>query len=83
MRDGSVGLPMPNVDAAILDPATHELLPVGQVGELVVKGPNIMQGYWHRDEDTQAIFTMAGCVQATLAEWTRKATFTSSTAPKT
>ena len=56
VRDGSVGLPMPNVDAAILNPETHELLPAGQVGEIVVKGPNIMKGYWNRDEETASIF---------------------------
>ena len=56
VRDGSVGLPIPNVDAAILDAETHELLPAGQVGEIVVRGPNIMKGYWNREEETAAIF---------------------------
>jgi long-chain acyl-CoA synthetase len=56
IRDGSVGLPLPNVEAAILDPATGELLPSGAEGEIVVKGPNIMRGYWNRPEETAAIF---------------------------
>src|SRR5579872_3222229 len=56
VRDGSVGLPLPNVEAAILNPQTGELLPVGAEGEIVVKGPNIMQGYWKRPEETSAIF---------------------------
>ncbi len=56
IRDGSVGLPLPNVEAAILDPQTGELLPVGEEGEIVVKGPNIMRGYWNRPEETEAIF---------------------------
>jgi long-chain acyl-CoA synthetase len=50
-RNGSVGLPLPDVDAAILDAKTGELLPPGQVGEIVVKGPNIMRGYWNRKEE--------------------------------
>jgi long-chain acyl-CoA synthetase len=56
VRDNSVGLPLPNVEAAILNPQTGELLPVGEEGEIVVKGPNIMQGYWNRTEETDAIF---------------------------
>ena len=39
IRDGSVGLPLPNVEAAILDEKTGEPLPVGGVGEIAVKGP--------------------------------------------
>jgi long-chain acyl-CoA synthetase len=49
-RRGSIGLPLPDIEAAIVDQAT------GEVGEIVVKGPNIMQGYWKHDEETKAIF---------------------------
>jgi len=57
IRDGSVGLPFPNVESAILNEKAGELLPVGGVGEIVVKGPNIMQGYWNQPEETAHIFT--------------------------
>ena len=57
IRDGSVGLPLPNVESAILDEKTGEPLPADGVGEIVVKGPNIMQGYWNAPEDTANIFT--------------------------
>jgi len=56
IRDGSVGLPLPNVDAAILNPETGKPLPIGEEGEIVVKGPNVMKGYWQRDAETNAIF---------------------------
>src|SRR6266699_3462160 len=56
IRDGSVGLPLQNVDAAILDAETGAFLPAGEVGEIVVKGPNIMKGYWKRDKETTDIF---------------------------
>jgi long-chain acyl-CoA synthetase len=56
-RNGSIGLPVPDVEAAIMNSQTGELLPVGEMGEIVVKGPNIMQGYWNCPEETQAIFT--------------------------
>ncbi len=57
IRDGSVGLPLPNVEAVILDEETGEPLPVEGVGEIVVKGPNIMRGYWNQQEETDHIFT--------------------------
>jgi long-chain acyl-CoA synthetase len=55
-RNGSIGLPLPSVEATILDRTTNEPLPVGEIGEIVVKGPNVMQGYWQREADTQSIF---------------------------
>ncbi len=50
-KPGSVGLPIPNVQVKILDEDMHEL-PVGEVGELAVKGPNVMQGYHNLPEAT-------------------------------
>jgi long-chain acyl-CoA synthetase len=55
-RNGSVGLPLPDVEAAILDQKTAEPVPVGEEGEIVVKGPNIMQGYWNREDETKNVF---------------------------
>jgi long-chain acyl-CoA synthetase len=55
-RNGSIGLPLPNVEATILNVETGAPLPIGEVGEIAVKGPNIMSGYWKRDEETKALF---------------------------
>jgi len=52
-RKGSFGLPIPNVKAAIIDPDGTEFLPVGEVGELILSGPNIMQGYWKRPDSNK------------------------------
>ena len=52
-RNGSIGLPFPDVDAAIVNQETGEPVPIGEVGELVVRGPNVMQGYWKREEETR------------------------------
>jgi long-chain acyl-CoA synthetase len=55
-RVGSIGLPIPLTDAKIVETDTREPLPVGQVGELAVKGPQVMQGYWAQpDESTDLI----------------------------
>ncbi len=55
-RNGSIGLPLPDVEAAILDPGTGALLPPGENGEIVVKGPNVMQGYWNHEDETRNMF---------------------------
>ena len=49
----SFGVPIPNVDAAIIDVVGTEFMPVGEEGELIVSGPNIMLGYWKRSEETK------------------------------
>jgi len=56
-RNGSIGLPLPDVDSAILDQVTGKPLPTGEIGEIAVKGPNIMKGYWNRKDETEATFT--------------------------
>ncbi len=50
---GSFGVPIPNVGAAVVNHETGEYLPPGEVGELLIEGPNIMKGYWKRPEDTR------------------------------
>lgn len=52
---GSIGLPWPDTDCRIVDPATGEEMPQGEIGELAVKGPQVMQGYWNRPEETAAV----------------------------
>jgi long-chain acyl-CoA synthetase len=54
-RSGSIGLPFPDVDAAIVNQETGEPLPLGEVGEIVVRGPNVMLGYWKRGEESQMV----------------------------
>jgi len=51
---GSVGRPIPGVEMRIVDPETREPVPRGKVGEVAVKGKNIMKGYLNRPEATKA-----------------------------
>ncbi len=51
-KAGSIGIPVPGVDARILDLETREPLPPGGEGELAVRGPQVMKGYWGRPEET-------------------------------
>jgi len=53
---GSVGLPYPDTECRIVNPEnTSEEVPVGEEGELIIKGPQIMKGYWKNPEDTKEI----------------------------
>ena len=52
---GSIGLPLPDTEARIVDTETGEReLPVGEAGELVIRGPQVMKGYWSAPEETAA-----------------------------
>ena len=50
---GSVGMPIQNVDCKMVDPGTGEEVPVGEPGEICVKGPLVMQGYFNKPEETK------------------------------
>ena len=54
---GSIGFPIPGTDVKILDIETgiHEV-PVGEDGEIAISGPQVMQGYWNRPEENNAVF---------------------------
>jgi long-chain acyl-CoA synthetase len=55
-KPGSIGVPVPDVEARIVDLESGTMsLPPGQVGELVVRGPQQLRGYWNRPEDTADI----------------------------
>jgi long-chain acyl-CoA synthetase len=53
---GSFGVPLPSVNAAIIDVESDRFMPQNEVGELILNGPNIMQGYWKRPESNAETF---------------------------
>jgi long-chain acyl-CoA synthetase len=56
---GTIGLPVPSTEIAILDDNGNKL-PVGQVGEIAIKGPQVMAGYWNRPDETAKVMTADG-----------------------
>ena len=57
--NGSIGLPLPSTECAIMDDAGN-LLAAGETGELVIRGPQVMRGYWQRPEETGKVLTADG-----------------------
>jgi long-chain acyl-CoA synthetase len=57
---GGTGTALPQTEIAIVDPATRAPLPVGTQGEVRARGPQLMQGYWHRAEETAAALDADG-----------------------
>jgi long-chain acyl-CoA synthetase len=57
VKVGSIGLPLPDTEARIVDLVTGEkTLKQGETGELAVKGPQVMKGYWRKPEETALVF---------------------------
>ena len=59
-RAGSIGLPVPDVDAKIVDFETFQEKPVGEEGELWLRGPQVMIGYWNKPDETAKTITPDG-----------------------
>ncbi len=57
---GSMGLPLPSTEARIVDLKSRRPLPPGQIGELAVRGPQVMLGYWQDNEATEAAIDELG-----------------------
>jgi long-chain acyl-CoA synthetase len=54
-KPGSIGVPVPNTEARIIDLVTGEPVAQGEIGELVVRGPQVMQGYWQDQAATDEV----------------------------
>jgi long-chain acyl-CoA synthetase len=54
-RPGTIGTPIENVEMRVLDVNTSEEVPTNELGELVIRGPNVMLGYWNNPEETSLV----------------------------
>lgn len=59
-RPGTVGFPLPGVELKISDAKTTSSLPVGEIGQIEVRGPNVFKGYWKMPEKTAEEFREDG-----------------------
>jgi len=56
---GSIGVPVPSTEVAIMDDSGN-MLAVGEVGEICIRGPQVMEAYWQRPEETEKVFIEGG-----------------------
>ena len=56
---GTIGLPLPSTEIAVLDDAGRPV-PLGEPGEIAIRGPQVMAGYWNRPEETAKVMTTDG-----------------------
>ena len=54
-KSGTIGVPLPGTEAKVVDPETRATLAPGQVGELAIKGPQVMKEYWQMPEETAQV----------------------------
>ncbi len=59
-KPGSIGIPLPDTILKVIDIDTGKDLPQGETGELTIKGPQVMKGYWNKPEETSNVMTSDG-----------------------
>lgn len=82
-KNGSIGIPLPDTEARVVHPETGEELPLGEIGELVVRGPQVMKGYWNRPGDTERTLRDGWLYTGDLARMDDEGFFTFWTGAKT
>ncbi len=56
---GTIGMPLPSTEVSVLDDSGNEM-PLGELGEICVRGPQVMPGYWNRIDETDKVFSANG-----------------------
>ena len=57
---GTIGMPVPSTEMCLLDDEGHEVLTLGATGEIAIRGPQVMAGYWQRPDETAQVMTADG-----------------------
>ena len=65
----SIGRPLPDVEVKIVDEEEGNELPLGQVGEIIARGPRVMSGYWHDEQKTAEVMTPDGWLRTGDIGW--------------
>jgi long-chain acyl-CoA synthetase len=62
-KKGSIGLPLADTEIKLVDPESHRVVPDGEKGEVCIKGPQVMKGYWNKPDATKETFYEDGFVR--------------------
>jgi long-chain acyl-CoA synthetase len=57
---GTIGMPLPSTELCLLDDAGQEVVALGATGEIAIRGPQVMAGYWQRPDETAKVMTADG-----------------------
>ena len=79
---GSIGVPLPSTEMKCVDDQGNEAA-IGEPGEIIARGPQVMQGYWKQPEETKRSCGTDGCSPAISAKWMPRAISASSTGART
>ncbi len=60
VKVGSIGPPLPDTDVRVIDSETQNVVATGEIGELIIKGPQVMKGYWGKGLESLNVFTTDG-----------------------
>ncbi|WP_202319920.1 long-chain-fatty-acid--CoA ligase [Archaeoglobus neptunius] len=66
-KEGSIGIPFPDTYSVVVDDEGR-ILPVGEVGELAIKGPQVMKGYWKMEEETKKVLVNGWLLTGDMAK---------------
>jgi long-chain acyl-CoA synthetase len=66
-KNGTIGIPIPDTDARVVDLDTRQALPPGEVGELAIAGPQVMKGYWNKPDETANVLKDGWLVTGDMA----------------
>ncbi|MGB4268070.1 MAG: AMP-binding protein, partial [Spirochaetota bacterium] len=67
-KASSIGMPISDTEVTLIDPETGQLAKIGETGEIVIKGPQLMKGYFNKPDET-AKAVKDGCIRAMLQRW--------------
>ncbi len=75
-KSGTIGVPVADTEAAVVDPESREPLAPGEVGELAIRGPQVMKGYWEMPEETRQVLDQGWLYSGDMAVMDEEGFFT-------
>lgn len=75
-KSGTIGVPIPGTEARVVDPESGETLPSQEIGELAIRGPQVMSGYWNMPQETEQVLRQGWLYTGDMAVMDEEGFFT-------